>query len=70
MPRSWKLSQVAASEPPRPGWQEDWASRLRTLLAEATAQGLAAEQIIGHCQDIVAGFVPVTYDGPAVGEAS
>ena len=64
------IQRDATSGPPRPDWEEDWAGRLRTLLAEAAAQGLAAEEIIGHCQDIVAGFVPVTNGGPAVGEAS
>lgn len=64
------VQRDATSGPPRPGWEEGWTGRLRTMLAEATAQGLAAEEIIGHCQDIVAGFVPVAYDGPAVGEAS
>lgn len=64
------VQRDATGGPPTPGWEEDWVSRLRTLLAEATAQGLAAEEIFRHCQAIVAGFVPVTYDGPAVGEAS
>jgi hypothetical protein len=40
------------------------------LLAEATAQGLEAEEVIGHCQEIVAGFVPVSHDGRRVGEVS
>jgi DNA-binding transcriptional regulator YhcF (GntR family) len=29
----------AGSGPPDPGWAQDWAGRLRTLLAEATARG-------------------------------
>ena len=64
------VQRDATSGPPRPGWEEDWTGRLRTLLAEATAQGLAAEKVVAHCQDIVTNFVTVTYDGPAVGEAS
>ncbi|MHB1430503.1 MAG: GntR family transcriptional regulator [Streptosporangiaceae bacterium] len=64
------VQRDAASGPPRPGWEDDWTGRLRTLLAEATAQGLPAESIVGHFQDIVAGFVPVTRDRTAVGEAS
>jgi DNA-binding transcriptional regulator YhcF (GntR family) len=64
------VQRDATSGPPRPGGKEDWMGRLRTMLAEATAQGLAAEEIIADCQEIVAGFVPVTGDGPAVGEAS
>jgi GntR family transcriptional regulator len=46
----------ANSGPPRPGWEQDWAARLRTLLAEATAQGMPADDIIGHCQAAAAGF--------------
>jgi GntR family transcriptional regulator len=46
----------AASGPPRSGWEQDWAGRLRTLLAEAAAQGLPAEDIIRHCQAALAGF--------------
>lgn len=64
------VQRDATSGPPKPGWEEDWASRLRTILAEATAQGLADEEIIRHCEHIIAGFVPVTHDRPAVGEAS
>jgi GntR family transcriptional regulator len=60
----------ATSGPPRPGWKEDWTGRLRTMLAEATAQGLTAEEIIADCREIVAGFVPATGGGPVVGEAS
>ena len=64
------VQRDATSGPPRPGWEEGWTARMRTMLAEATAQGLAAEEVIGHCRDIVAGFVPAAYEGPAVGEAS
>jgi GntR family transcriptional regulator len=46
----------AASGPPRPGWERDWAGRLRTLLAEAAAQGLSADDIIRHCRATLAGF--------------
>jgi GntR family transcriptional regulator len=64
------VQRDATSGPPRPGWEEDWTGRLRTMLAEATAQGLAAGEIIERCRDIVAGFVPATNHGRAVGEAS
>lgn len=64
------VQRDATSGPPSPGWEEEWASRLRTMLAEATAQGLSAEEIVEHCRSIVAGFLPVTYKGSAVGEAS
>ncbi len=46
----------AGSGPPDPGWARDWVGRLRTLLAEATAQGLPADDIIRHCQAALAGF--------------
>jgi DNA-binding transcriptional regulator YhcF (GntR family) len=46
----------AASGPPRPGWEQDWAERLRTLLAEAAAQGLPAGDIIRHSQAALDGF--------------
>lgn len=59
----------ATSGPPRPDWEADWAARLQTMLAEATAQGLAPEEIVRHCRDIVAGF-PATTGGPAHGDAA
>jgi GntR family transcriptional regulator len=46
----------ARSGPPDPGWELDWAARLRTLLAEAAAQGLPAAEIIGHCETALAAF--------------
>jgi GntR family transcriptional regulator len=50
------LQRDGAGGPPRPGWERDWAARLRTLLAEAAAQGLRADDIVRHCQDAVARF--------------
>jgi GntR family transcriptional regulator len=44
------------SGPPDPGWIPDWTARLRTLLAEAAAQGLPAEEIIASCQTALDGF--------------
>src|SRR5579859_4949062 len=46
----------AASGPPDPGWAQEWATRLQTLLAEAAAQGLPADDIIGHCREALAAF--------------
>jgi GntR family transcriptional regulator len=64
------VQRDATSGPPRPEWAEDWAARLQTMLAEATAQGLPSEEIIRYCQDIVAGF-PAAADGdPARGDAA
>jgi DNA-binding transcriptional regulator YhcF (GntR family) len=60
----------ATSGPPRPDWEEDWAARLQTMLAEATAQGLPGEDIIRHCRNIVAGFPSVSNGGPVRGDAA
>src|ERR1017187_1533682 len=40
----------ASSGPPDPGWARDWTGRLRTLLAEAAAQGMPATGIVGECE--------------------
>jgi len=50
------VARDAAGGAPRPGWEQDWAGRLRTLLAEAAAQGLPPDDILRHCQDAMAGF--------------
>jgi GntR family transcriptional regulator len=47
----------AGSGPPDPGWAQDWAGRLRTLLAEAAAQGMPADGIAGECEAALADFV-------------
>ncbi len=64
------VERDATSGPPSPGWEEGWVGRLRTMLAEATAQGLSAEEIVEHCRDIVVGFLSVPCEGSAIGEAS
>jgi DNA-binding transcriptional regulator YhcF (GntR family) len=46
----------ADSGPADPGWAEDWTGRLRTLLAEAAAQGLPASDILAECQAAMADF--------------
>src|ERR1700742_1141363 len=47
--RAAALTQRAASSgPPRPGWEDAWSGRLRTLLAEAAAQGLPADSVLRH----------------------
>jgi len=54
-----------SSGPPDPGWIPDWESRLRTLLAEAAAQGMPAEAIAAHCEASLAGFAfPPAQDQP------
>jgi len=42
--------------PPDPGWVQDWAGRLRTLLAEAAAHGMPAADIARGCQAAMADF--------------
>jgi GntR family transcriptional regulator len=64
------VQRDATTGPPRPGWEDDWATRLRTMLAEATAQGLPADEITRHCADIVAEFRSAANDGPADGVRS
>src|ERR1700726_1386666 len=46
----------AGSGPPDPGWARDWTGRLRTLLAEAAAQGGPVTGIVRECQAAMAGF--------------
>ena len=46
----------ARSGPPDPGWAKDWTGRLRTLLAEAAAQGMPAAGIVGECQAALTDF--------------
>jgi DNA-binding transcriptional regulator YhcF (GntR family) len=46
----------AGSGPPDPGWTRDWTGRLRTLLAEAAAQGMPATDIVGECQAALSEF--------------
>ncbi len=46
----------AGSGPPDPAWARDWTGRLRTLLAEAAAQGMPAEDIVRECEAALADF--------------
>jgi DNA-binding transcriptional regulator YhcF (GntR family) len=50
------IRRDAGSGPPDPVWAEDWTSRLRTLLAEAAAQGMPAIGIVGECEAAMADF--------------
>ena len=47
----------ASSGPPDPAWARDWTGRLRTLLAEAAAQGMPAVGIVGECEAALSDFV-------------
>jgi len=46
----------AGSGPPDPAWARDWTGRLRTLLAEAAAQGMPATDIVGECEAALSDF--------------
>lgn len=46
----------ADSGPPDPAWAQDWTGRLRTLLAEAAAQGMPGGDIVGECEAATADF--------------
>jgi GntR family transcriptional regulator len=46
----------AGSGPPDPAWARDWTGRLRTLLAEAAAQGMPAADIVGECEAALSDF--------------
>jgi GntR family transcriptional regulator len=50
------VQRDASSGPPDAGWTPDWTVRLRTLLAEAAAQGLPAADILAYCQTVIASF--------------
>jgi DNA-binding transcriptional regulator YhcF (GntR family) len=50
------VQRDSASGPPRAGWEANWAGRLWTLLAEASAQGLLAKEIMARGRDALAGF--------------
>jgi GntR family transcriptional regulator len=61
------VARDAASGPAGPDWEHAWADRLRTLLAEANAQGLPAEDIIRHCQAALSRFAfPAAQPEPGV----
>ena len=44
------------SGPPDPAFAREWQTRLRTLLAEAATQGLAPDDVLSRCQDVLDGF--------------
>jgi DNA-binding transcriptional regulator YhcF (GntR family) len=49
---------------PGPGWAQGWRMRLRTMLAEAVAQGLPAEDIVRHCGATLTEFASPAGDQP------
>ncbi len=50
------IHRDAGSGPPDAGYLRDWEARLRTLLAEAAAQGADPEEIVRRCRGVVAEF--------------
>jgi GntR family transcriptional regulator len=50
------VQRDAGSGPPSQHWAQDWAGRLETLLAEAAAQGMPADEIIASSRAAVAAF--------------
>ncbi|GAA2747289.1 GntR family transcriptional regulator [Kitasatospora cinereorecta] len=46
----------ARTGPPEPGFAEEWGARLRTLLAEAVAQGLDGPAVLAACGATLDGF--------------
>jgi DNA-binding transcriptional regulator YhcF (GntR family) len=65
------INRDAGSGPPDASYGQDWTGRLRTLLAEAAAQGMGPAEIIEHCRTAVAAFAfPVTRADVSVEEAS
>jgi DNA-binding transcriptional regulator YhcF (GntR family) len=50
------VARDATGGPPGDGFAADWTPRLRTLLAEAVAQGLTEAEIATITRDVVAGF--------------
>lgn len=50
------IGRDAGSGPPPPGFAPEWAGRLRTLLAEAAAQGLDRADIVEHCRRLTEAF--------------
>jgi DNA-binding transcriptional regulator YhcF (GntR family) len=53
---------TAVSEPPFPA---DWAARARTLLAEAVARGIPADEVLETCRSLLDSFgAPQREDAP------
>lgn len=53
-----KTGAIIASGVPGDEFAAEWTARLRTLLAEAMAQGLSPEQILSISRDTLSGFAP------------
>ncbi|MFJ6566360.1 GntR family transcriptional regulator [Streptomyces sp. NPDC091292] len=53
------------SGPPDAGFPDGWQSRLLTLLAEATAQGMQPQEVRGRVADVLDSFAPAPAPPPA-----
>jgi GntR family transcriptional regulator len=42
--------------PPAPGFADDWTARARTLLAEAVANGMPADEVLDRCGALLTTF--------------
>jgi GntR family transcriptional regulator len=58
------------SGPPAPGFPAEWSGRLRTLLAEATAQGMSADEVSGAVGHVLDDFARLRGTAPAGTTAS
>ncbi|MGK4579170.1 GntR family transcriptional regulator [Kitasatospora sp. HPMI-4] len=50
------VQRDAGSGPPPPGFVEEWSARLRTLLAEAVAQGAERAALLAACEQTIGSF--------------
>lgn len=50
------VARGPADGPPAPGFEEDWAFRLTTLLAEAVAQGVPDDGILSRARGVLEHF--------------
>jgi len=57
------IHRDAASGPPESGFVTEWRPRLRTLLAEAVAHGMAAPDIVGVCTELLTAFTEAGQEG-------
>src|SRR2546423_14727964 len=51
-----KTGAVVTSTVADPPFREDWTARARTLLAEAVARGLPADEVLATCGSLLASF--------------
>jgi len=60
-----KTGAVVAAAPVDPLFHAEWSAKARTLLAEAIARGVPADDVLDACQSMLASFqTPPTKDLP------